>query len=760
MGVLAFIVDGLINLLTRAKYSAVLSLLDASATSAIRGAALVGPYFIYILISGVFALVAAFSATYGEPLAAGSGIPELKCYLNGVRLPRLLRLRTLVCKLGGIIFTIAGGIVAGKEGPFVHAGGLVGGGLSQFAVSAATTASALGLDLGVREFRSDASKRDFVAIGTATGVAVAFGAPVGGMLFTLEEGASYYSTQILMRSFLSTSVGVITLHTLLQIGHDAGALSRTHFGTHRDFGLYDDREANYGVNLWWYIWELPIFALIGAIGGLLGALFVHLNIMLTRWRRTHVPMNRPAMRIAEVIAITLITATLCYAVTMFSPCAVVPPAAGHGSAAASVAMQPAAFIHDYEEFSSRQIEEDFFRRINCPVGRYNVAGQLFFTPLSEALKLLLHLGEAMLSGTYRFAIGAVMLFFLFFYALMTLTYGISVPSGLFVPSLAVGAALGQIAGLCVEGLLANLGSDIQVDLHSYAIVGAAAMLGGATRMTISITLLVTETTGALQMLVPLMVTIYVAKVCADMFGEGIYDAHIRFRGVPFLEEEFHGAAASSSSAPDDDGSRSVRVEDVMHEAPHTIRSVCHIRDAVAAIEATDAARHAHIFIRDTADGEYSGVISRTRLMKMLTHGIGVVESPDAVYALPTRKYELKKIQDTLSSVPVKANVLDLPPVQGDRFIDVRCFMQTDFCSVQAGAKLGRAYELYRAVGLPYIVVTPPTTKVLGVIWRHELLAASSFSNPGTRQSPPFSHSASYPEALLSSHAPPTSLQCI
>ena len=50
----------------------------------------------------------------------------------------------------------------------------------------------------------------------------------------------------------------------------------------------------------------------------------------------------------------------------------------------------------------------------------------------------------MLFGTYHFAFGVVILFFLVFYALMTVTYGIAVPSGLFVPSLAVGAAFGQV----------------------------------------------------------------------------------------------------------------------------------------------------------------------------------------------------------------------------------------------------------------------------------------------------------------------------
>ena len=37
-------------------------------------------------------------AVYVEPVAAGSGIPEVKCYLNGIDVPRVVRLRTLLCK--------------------------------------------------------------------------------------------------------------------------------------------------------------------------------------------------------------------------------------------------------------------------------------------------------------------------------------------------------------------------------------------------------------------------------------------------------------------------------------------------------------------------------------------------------------------------------------------------------------------------------------------------------------------------------------
>lgn len=108
------------------------------------------------------------------------------------------------------------------------------------------------------------------------------------------------------------------------------------------------------------------------------------------------------------------------------------------------------------------------------------------------------------------------------------TFGIKVPSGLFVPSLAMGAIAGRLLGIKVEGLTyalqqnndysgfwnCQIGKDCVMP-GLYAMVGAAAVLGGVTRMTVSLVVIMFELTGSLEFIVPTMVAVMFAKWVGD-----------------------------------------------------------------------------------------------------------------------------------------------------------------------------------------------------------------------------------------------------
>lgn len=49
-----------------------------------------------------------------QPIAGGSGIPQVKCYLNGIKMPRIVRIKTLIVKIIGVITSVVGGLACGK----------------------------------------------------------------------------------------------------------------------------------------------------------------------------------------------------------------------------------------------------------------------------------------------------------------------------------------------------------------------------------------------------------------------------------------------------------------------------------------------------------------------------------------------------------------------------------------------------------------------------------------------------------------------
>jgi chloride channel 7 len=132
-----------------------------------------GAFFSYQFFCLFFALIAG-GLCWREPMAAGSGIPEIKAFLNGVNLNNVVRMPVLVAKVIGMCFSCSAGLPLGKEGPMIHAGSIIGA-----AVSQGNTIS-IGFDTSwniFQDLRNDHTKRDYVTFGAAAGVAAAFRAP-------------------------------------------------------------------------------------------------------------------------------------------------------------------------------------------------------------------------------------------------------------------------------------------------------------------------------------------------------------------------------------------------------------------------------------------------------------------------------------------------------------------------------------------------------------------------------------------------------
>lgn len=126
-GLVALFVTFFTKALTRRKLAAFYALLEREKAGDIS----FGAAYLFLFVCNLFFGSLAWFTVFLEPLAAGSGIPEVKCFLNGLNIPRLVRFKTLACKAVGIVFSCSSGLPLGKEGPMVHIGAVIAAGVSQ-----------------------------------------------------------------------------------------------------------------------------------------------------------------------------------------------------------------------------------------------------------------------------------------------------------------------------------------------------------------------------------------------------------------------------------------------------------------------------------------------------------------------------------------------------------------------------------------------------------------------------------------------------
>jgi H+/Cl- antiporter ClcA len=125
------------------------------------------------------------------------------------------------------------------------------------------------------------------------------------------------------------------------------------------------------------------------------------------------------------------------------------------------------------------------------------------------------------------SLGQMVVFACVWYFFTIITYGTNVPSGLFLPGMIIGCALGEI----YAKIMLNIGLHDEAHYLQYRVIyiilGMGAMLAGYTRMTYSLAVIVMETSQAINIFIPIIFTIAVANWVGAKFTRGLYDRACR-----------------------------------------------------------------------------------------------------------------------------------------------------------------------------------------------------------------------------------------
>ena len=506
-----------------------------------------------VCIGALFALISASLVICIQPAAAASGVPEIMAFLNGVLVRKVFNVTTGFVKFVSVIFAVGSGLPVGPEGPMIHLGAFIGAGVSQGRSDTLKCGTPC-----CRRFRNSRAQRDFISAGAASGIASAFGAPVGGLLFAMEEVSSFFTinlcTQIFFCAMCATATTTfITSYVEAFVPRflSEGAESTVMLGQF-------NAEASWILQV---TKELPlnIFAFIpaialGVVGGALGALFTFCNVKVARFRRWIIA-PRPAFRIAEPVVVVVI----------FLAMSMLLPYAYHGVfgctalwSAESDALTSANGLggvaggaaHDAGRLRRRRVEDVTTSNETDPDAllekalekRSELFAEKHLVPFlcteeegyDELASLLYNSGEnvvklLMSRGTHRaFGPAALIILVVTYAPFACWIAGSAVSSGLVVPMLLIGGAIGRLLGIAmaavidVDELTAAGGFFEWVDPGAFALIGASAFFGGVSRLTMSLTVIMLEISGDLHFLLLIMTAVMVSKWIADKLTHSLY----------------------------------------------------------------------------------------------------------------------------------------------------------------------------------------------------------------------------------------------
>ncbi|WP_202219620.1 ClC family H(+)/Cl(-) exchange transporter, partial [Okeania sp. KiyG1] len=195
------------------------------------------PWLLLPIFGAVGGLVAGLLVERLAPETGGSGVPQVKAALAGMRIP--LNFPIAMVKMFTTILTVGSGLTLGRQGPTVQIGASLAAWISRLVPT------------------SPNYRRQLIACGAAAGLAAGFNAPIAGVLFVVEDLMHDVSGITLGPAIIASFVGAVVSQML-------GGES-----------LYLDKNTYLDTSItgFLHLKEIPFYIILGILAGLLGTAF-------------------------------------------------------------------------------------------------------------------------------------------------------------------------------------------------------------------------------------------------------------------------------------------------------------------------------------------------------------------------------------------------------------------------------------------------------------------------------------------------------
>lgn len=669
-------------------------------------------------------LVASCILVLYQPAAAGSGIPEIIGFLNGTRIKDIFKLQTLIVKFLSCAFAVGCGMPVGYEGPMIHLGSLVAAGVSQF--KSATFECTLPF---FSRFRNSEDRRNFISAGAAAGIASAFGAPVGGLLFAMEEVSSFWKNKLSWQVFFCCMVATFTTDLLNSSFHG--------FKYKGDFGLFKPKFISKDLMAVNVIAVFPAI-LLGILGGVLGSAFTHTNLVIARTRKKFMATikgkhAKNLVRIAETVMILLIVSC----VHIFLPALIgcTPLSCTYTTGDPDSQDKNVCYPTNNTD-SSTEVNVKFY---TCYVEDYKLSGEngsyriLRNGSYSESATLFYGTGEQAVYHLYsknthrQFSYTSMACMLVIYFFLSCYAAGTYISCGIVVPMLLIGGLYGRMIG---RFLVDQFG--IQTDKYwawmdpgAFALLGSVSFFAGVTRLTMSLTVIMVEITNDIHQLLLIMITIMVAKWTGDLLTHPLYHALLEFKCIPFLTPEPLLMRNDGSVLNLD----LFTTQDAMTHPVKTVNIFASVHSiSKLLLGCTHGGFPVVKSLGENLENTFCGEITRLELRNLMTRPELFIMKSD--FSATVRMPHVSDIMHPHFRVSKKSPHLATDellqqymnePLYCDYYVNLSPYINDSGVCVLQHFSLHRAYTLFRTLGLRQMSVVNHTNQVVGTISRKDLM---------------------------------------
>ncbi|XP_031469162.1 chloride channel protein ClC-Ka [Phasianus colchicus] len=476
----------------------------------------VGDYLVLKYLSWTIYPVAltAFSTGFANsitPHSGGSGIPELKTILSGVELEEYLAIKNFGAKVVGLTCTLSAGstVFLGKLGPFVHLSSMVAAYLGKMRTSV------------IREYEDKFKQNEMLVAAQAVGVATVFGAPISGVLFSIEVMSSHFAVRDYWRGFFAATCGAFMFRLLAVFNSEQGKTGQGReqlcsvlcppLKIHVPLPSSSETiaalfKSDLKIDFPFDLPETFFFVILGAICGAIACAY----LFCQRWLLAAVKENRLTGRLlaTDKPLYTALVVLLLASITF-------PPGLGQLMASRLSMKEHLISLFDNRSwFVLAQNVSMAAPQLGDPRGLW----QEWCHP------------SATIFGTLVF-------FLLMKFWMLTLATTLPMPAGYFMPVFVYGAAIGRLHGEVLALLfphgIRTEGTAYPIVPSGYALAGAAAFSGAVT-YSVSTALLVCEATGHMAHVLPVVLAVLVANAIAQKWQPSFYDGTIIVKKLPYL----------------------------------------------------------------------------------------------------------------------------------------------------------------------------------------------------------------------------------